>query len=365
MQPLDVLALHDHDPNHLWQSYQEDMLHLVDKLAEGGRDLQTALHHKAASYVAEYGLDLRSLSTEGFLLLLAGDEDPKKPYQRVPLLQWLSRWVAQDKGKTLASALVRIPESGLPGPSPLSEKQWAGEIKTHRDALVFPGILSRLAFKEAHLRLGRTVNGPAGNLVWLEMLTAPELGGAHTNFLATLERCFVVPDTQAQCVAHTVRVMCQDSSVPDSASAVLTKATTTKALLGGRKSTWLSTPNSLQVIVRQNMLRIIEALEAQYGSTHAEVHRQETLKHLDKILVNAGHATSGSTVASTVISRQAAPIGAVDALLVSTDERTFRQALFECVPSSHTKAQLDALHAVHSAYSWFLSGGSSTPSPQL
>ena len=45
LQPLDVLALHDHNPNHLWQSYQEDMLHFVDKLVEGGRDLQTALHH--------------------------------------------------------------------------------------------------------------------------------------------------------------------------------------------------------------------------------------------------------------------------------------------------------------------------------
>ena len=76
-------------------------------------------------------VDLRSLSTDGFLLLLAGDEDAKKPYQWVPLLHWLSRWVAQHIGKTMASALVRIPESGLPGPSPLSEQQWAGEIKTH------------------------------------------------------------------------------------------------------------------------------------------------------------------------------------------------------------------------------------------
>ena len=91
------------------------------------------------------------------------------------------------------------------------------------------------------------------------------------------------------------------------------------------------------------MLRIIEALEAQYASTHAEVHHQETLKLLDKVVVNAGHATSWSTMASTVISKHAAPMGAVDALLVATDERTFRQALFECVRSSHTKAQLDAL----------------------
>ena len=98
---------------------------------------------------------------------------------------------------------------------------------------MFPGILCRLALKEAHLRSGRPVQGPAGNPLWLKMLTAPELGGAHTNFLATLERCSVVRDAQAQHVAHTVTVMCQDSGVPDWASAVPTKATTTNALLGG------------------------------------------------------------------------------------------------------------------------------------
>ena len=86
------------------------------------------------------------------------------------------------------------------------------------------------------------------------------------------------------------------------------------------------------------MLWIREALEAQYGSTHAEVHRQETLKVLDNVPVNAGHTTSWSIVASTVISKQAAAVGAVDALPLATDERTFRQALFECVRSSHTKA---------------------------
>ena len=99
---LDVLALRDHDQNHVWFTYQESMMYLVDRLAAGGKDMRIDLHLHAAAHVTDFGLDLRSLSTKAFLLMLAGDEDPPKLYLRVPLLHWLSVWVASEKGKTLA-----------------------------------------------------------------------------------------------------------------------------------------------------------------------------------------------------------------------------------------------------------------------
>ena len=120
--PLDVLALRDHDPNHLWDTFQECMLYLVDQLATGGKELKTDLHHRAAVYVTEFGLDLRSVSAETFPMVLLGNEDTPKPHLRVPLLHRLSQWVAGEKNKTLASALTHTPETCMPGPAPLNEK---------------------------------------------------------------------------------------------------------------------------------------------------------------------------------------------------------------------------------------------------
>ena len=240
--PLDVLALRDHHPNHLWDTFQECMLYLVDRLAAGGKELKTNLHHRAAAYITEFGLDLQSVSTETSLKVLSADEDTPKPYLRVPLLHWLSQWVVSEKNKTLASVLTRMPETGMPGPAPLNEKQWALEVKARRNAL-FPGVLSRIAHKEAASHgTGSSANDTA-TPPWLEMLTSPVLGGAHTNFLDAMDSASVVADGQAQHVAHSVRVMFQDEGITESVTAPLGKVTSTKAVVGGLKSAWLSTPN--------------------------------------------------------------------------------------------------------------------------
>ena len=228
-----------------------------------GRKLKTDLHHRAAAYVTEFGLDLRSVSTKTFRMVLSGDEDTPKPYLRVPLLHPLSQWVASEKNKTLASALTCTQETGMPGPSPLNKKQWASEVKARRNALLFPGVLSRIAHKEAASHgTGSSANDTATPLS-LEMLTSPGLGGAHANFLDAMDRTSVVPDGQAQHVAHSVRVMFQDEGITESVTAPLGKVTSTKALVGGLKSVWLSTPNLKQQAVRRKLQRIPEALETQ------------------------------------------------------------------------------------------------------
>ena len=78
------------------------------------------------------------------------------------------------------------------------------------------------------------------------MLTSPVLGRAHANVLDTMDRASVVPNGQAQHVAHSIRVMFQDEGITESVTAPLGKVTSTKALVGGLKSTWLSIPNPKQ-----------------------------------------------------------------------------------------------------------------------
>ena len=167
--------------------------------------------------------------------MLSGDKDTPKRYLRVPLLQWLPHWVASEKNKTLASALTRTPQTRMPGPAPLNEKQWASEIKAHRNALMIPGVLQRIAQKEAASQgIGSSTIGAA--TPWLEMLTSPGLGGSHANFPDAMDRVSVVHDGQAQHVAHSVRVIFQDGGITDSVTAPLGKVTSTKALVGGLKS---------------------------------------------------------------------------------------------------------------------------------
>ena len=65
-----LLALRDHDPNHVWDTFQECTLYLVDRMASGGQELKTILHQRAAANVAGFGLDMRSVSTETFQMVL-------------------------------------------------------------------------------------------------------------------------------------------------------------------------------------------------------------------------------------------------------------------------------------------------------
>ena len=73
--PLDALALRGHNPNHLSDTFQEWVPYLLDRLATCGKELKTDLHHRATVYVTHFNLEIRSASTEIFLMILSADQD--------------------------------------------------------------------------------------------------------------------------------------------------------------------------------------------------------------------------------------------------------------------------------------------------
>ena len=118
------------------------------------------------------------------------------------------------------------------------------------------------------------------------MLTSPGLSGARTNFLDTIDRAPVVPDTQAHHVTHSVPVIFHNEGMNESVTAPLSKVTSTYAL-GGLKTPWLSTPKAKQQGIRSNLQRIPEAPNTQYESSNTVNLQEEVLCHIDPQVTSA------------------------------------------------------------------------------
>ena len=303
--PLDVLALGDYYPNHLSNPFQERMLFLVDRLASG-KELKShlhhhhemsvcqicflllacgKLHHHAAADVKEFGLDLHAMSTEIFLMVPSGDEDTSQPYLCVPLLYGLSHWGVGEKNKNVPSAPTRTPGTSMPGLAPLKEKQWVAELMVRPNALVFPGLPSRIALKE--VAFPNAGASESATPMWLEMLTTPELGAAHSNFMDAIDCASFVPDAHAQHVAHFMRVFFQDEGICESLTAPLGKVTSAKVVVAGLQCEWLSAPNPKQHVVRSHVQRIVVGIEAQYASGNAISLQAELPRHIDPLVTRA------------------------------------------------------------------------------
>ena len=130
------------DGNHHLASYRAAMTNLVIHLARNGADLQ----QEAAVHVAPFGDYLRSVSSDAFLQILAGDDDPKQPVHHVPLIHWLRGWHARHRNSVLPCQIVSIDTYNvLLAPCLLSAQQWNAELNKHHAAVTFPGALSRIS----------------------------------------------------------------------------------------------------------------------------------------------------------------------------------------------------------------------------
>ena len=83
---MDTATLIQRDGNHHWASYRAAMADLVSHLAASPPETAQTLQHEAAMHLAPFRDFLRSASPDAFLQTLAGDDDPKGPIHRVPLI---------------------------------------------------------------------------------------------------------------------------------------------------------------------------------------------------------------------------------------------------------------------------------------
>ena len=123
------------------------------------------------------------------------------------------------------------------------------------------------------------------------------------------------------------------------------------------------------------MQRILEALETEYGSTNTTTLHEDVLCHIDPLVTRARGALglSWSNSASALVASKVVPTGVVSSLLVVTDERSFRSAVYGCVDGLRTKSQLELLKMEvqrlepqrTSTFAWFRTGGAPPllPSP--
>ena len=81
-----MAMLQQRDANFHWGTYQAAMRNLVSYLAAAPPDAAQQLQQAVASHVAPFGDTLRAATPDQFLVLLAADEPPKRPVDKVPLV---------------------------------------------------------------------------------------------------------------------------------------------------------------------------------------------------------------------------------------------------------------------------------------
>ena len=130
---MDTATLIQRDGNHHWASYRAAMTDLVNHLAASPPETPQTLQQEAAMHVAPFGDYLRSVSLDAFLQILAGDDDPKRPIRRVPLIYWLLGWHARHRSSVLRCQIIPSDtDNVLPAPCPLSAQQWNAELNKQR-----------------------------------------------------------------------------------------------------------------------------------------------------------------------------------------------------------------------------------------
>ena len=200
LPPLDIGTLQQRDVNFHWGTYQAAMTDLLVYLAAASSDALHQLQQAAAAHVSPFGDTLRTSSPDQFLMLLAGDESPKRPLDRVPLVHWLLTWHTAQRKKALRCQILPQAETRLPAPCLLSLQQWNAEISRHKPILQYPGVLSRLALKKAELS-----GPPSSEPLWKRMLTQPTTLASATDFTTEIEQLASIPDGHAEHVAQSIR----------------------------------------------------------------------------------------------------------------------------------------------------------------
>ena len=360
LPPLDIGTL---DVNFHWGTYQAAMTDLLAYLAAAPSDALHQLQQAAAAHVSPFGDTLRASSPDQVLMLLAGDESPKRPLDRVPLVHWLLTWQAAHRKKALRCQILPQAETRLPAPCPLSLQQWNAEISRHKPILQYPGVLSRLALKRAELS-----GPPSSEPLWKRMLTQPSTLASATDFTSEIERLASTPDGHAEHVAQSIRVLCTDTAIPDSALTTLRSVKSGRSPASAVKTVWYGCPANLRPTLQANLLDLIATVEDIHGASAIESHRLTALQSLDP-LVDAAATHPGlvwSSAAATLLAARppVVPPQATDLLLAVRDSVSFRVAVSVAVQGTTRPQQLDQLvsevrtalqptSGPAAAYAWF------------
>ena len=364
LPPLDIGTLQQRDANFHWSTYQAAMCDLVAYLAAAPPDAPHQLQQAAAAHVGPFTDALRAASPDQFLMLLAADELPKRPIDRVPLVHWLLTWHAAHHKKPLRCQITPQGDTRLPAPCPLSTQQWNAEITRHKSTLTYPGILSRVAIKRAELAGTSASSEP----LWKRMLTQPGTLAASSDFTIDIERLATTPDSHAEHVAQSIRVMCTDMSIPESAMTTLRSVKNGRSLASAVKTVWYASPANLRPSLQANLLDLISTVEDLHGSSALESHKLAALKTLDPLVdaAAARHDLVWSSAAATLLAARPTviPLQATDLLLAVRDPVTFRVAVSAAVQGTTRTQGLDQLIAEvrtalqpaagpAAAYAWF------------
>ena len=318
------------------------MTDLLAYLAAAPSDALHQLQQAAAAHVSPFSDTLRASSPDQFLMLLAGDESPKRPLDRVPLVHWLLTWQAAHRKKALRCQILPQAETRLPAPCPLSLQQWNAEISRHKPILQYPGVLSRLALKRAELS-----GPPSSEPLWKRMLTQPGTLASATDFTSEIERLASTPDGHAEHVALSIRVLCTDTAIPDSALTTLCSVKSGRSLASAVKTVWYGCPATLRPTLQANLLDLIATVEDIHGASAIESHRLTALQSLDP-LVDAAATRPGlvwSSAAATLLAARppVVPPQATDLLLAVRDSVSFRVAVSVAVQGTTRPQQLEQL----------------------
>ena len=342
LPPLDIGTLQPHDVNFHWGTYQAAMTDLLAYLAVAPSDALHQLQQAAAAHVSPFGDTLRTSSPDQFLLLLAGNESPKRPIDRVPLVHWLLTWQAAQRKKALRCQILPQAETRLPAPCPLSLQQWNAEISHHKPILQYPGVLSRLALKRAEFS-----GPPSSEPLWKRMLTQPSTLASATDFTSEIERLASTPDGHAEHVAQSIRVLCTDTAIPDSALTTLRSVKSGRSLASAVKTVWYGCPANLHPTLQANLLDLIANVEDIHGSSAIESHHLTALQSLDPLVDAATTHPSlvWSSAAATLLAARplVVPPQATNLLLAVRDSVSFRVAVSVAIQGTTRPQQLDQL----------------------
>ena len=283
-------------------------------------------------------------------------------------------WHAAHLQKSIRCQIVPHDETRLPSPGPLTVQQWNVELTRHKLILSYPGVLSRTSLKRAEL-----AGSPgSGEPLWKRMLTQPGSLASTSDFSAEIERLANTPDNRAEHLAQSIRVICTDMAVPESAMTTLRAVKNARSLASAVKTVWYASPTRLRPSLRTNLLDLIATVEDLHGSAAIESLKLAALQTLDP-LIEAAATHPGLTWSSAAAALPAArppvvPPQATDHLLAVRNPVSFRIAISAAVQNAthppildqlvaDTRTALQPVTGPAAAYAWFERRASPPPPP--
>ena len=297
---MDTATLIQRDGNHHWASYRAAMTDLVTHLASSPPKRVQALQQETATHVAPFRDVLRSASADAFLHILAGDDDPKRPIHRIPLIHWLLHWHAPNHNWVLHCQITPSnADQVLPAPCPLSAQQWNTKLAKHCAALTHTGILTRISFRRKELS---HPNAASAEPLWKKMLLHKDT--AHpSDFTVDIERLANVPDSHAEHIAQSARVLGGNMALPESATAALRAVKSARALVSAVKTMWLVSLTTTRTALQAALLDLINTIKEQHGSSSLEDQWLAVLCALDPLIDTAAvhPGLSWSTLSASLL----------------------------------------------------------------